>query len=325
MKVTLSSYLAGRDSDTCQTLRLPMFLFQDELFADLSTDAKFLYGLMLNHLSNVEKNGGVDEKGNVYIYFPVGEVQAQLHCSRPKAIAMITELEKYEMIRKFQPGRGKPTRFYVMDCFKYMRSEPERSSDKEKMTASPAFSQNTDRKSQDWASRPLVLTGEMQSSRSEDGGSTSSRYVEHREKEVHAADWTMQYSESVNTASNTPSFEECVKKVHEQLEYDLLIERNPMHTRLIDDICDLIVETMLSRRDTIRCAGGDIPTQIVQQRLLRLDCTDIERVIQGIREAGTAGKVRNPKNYLLTVLFNEPVTSDTQYMMNVNSDLAGVS
>lgn len=330
MGVTLSSYLAGRDSDSSQVLRIPMFLFQDDLFADLSIGAKVLYGLMLYQLNDVDRNCGVDEKGNVYIHYTIGEVEKHLHCSKPKAIDIMTELEKFEMIRKVQEGRGKPARIYVMDCFQHMHSELKRSPDKSSLSAPSSYactkSDNRMESDQDtdWASRRLTVVGNSSPSRCEEEKFAVSRYLGYKEKDPHDQARTDRGNDLTSFNMATLGFSECMGKVHERLEYDLLLERNPMQTRLIDDICDLIVETLLSKKNTIRCAGEDMKTQLVQQRLARLNSMDIERIIKGMREAGTAGKVRNPKNYLLTVLYNEPITSDAQYMMDVNSDLAGV-
>lgn len=327
--LSTSNFLFGRDSDSSQFMVIPRFLFRDDLFADLSDSAKVLYILLLDQTNDFEKNCSVDEEGMAYIHYTVGEVQKQMHCSKPKALGMMAELEKYKMIRKVQEGRGKPARIYLLDCAQYMESETERPSGKASPSASPAHTECNNRlegeQDQDWASKRFRVVRNTSPSRVAEGGSKILHYTEQMGRDPHRSAGAENRSDHTRSEMGTLSFAECMEKVHEKLEYDLLIVRNPMQTRLIDNICDLIVETLLSRKDTIRCAGEDMKTQIVQQRLMRLGSQDIERIIEGMKEAGAAGKVRNPKNYLLTVLYNEPITSDVQYMMDVNSDLAGVS
>ena len=73
-------YYYGYESEQFAFYRIPKLLVTDERFQGLSTDAKLLYGLMLDRMSLSLKNGWLDEQGRVYIYFPAEEIMAVLHC-----------------------------------------------------------------------------------------------------------------------------------------------------------------------------------------------------------------------------------------------------
>ena len=88
----------------------------DERFQGLSTDAKLLYGLMLDRMSLSLKNGWLDEQGRGYIYFPAEEIMSVLHCRSEKASKLLAELDSKKgigLIECVRHGQGKPTTIYV--------------------------------------------------------------------------------------------------------------------------------------------------------------------------------------------------------------------
>lgn len=77
----------------------------------LSTDAKLLYGLMLDRMGLSAKNGWYDEKGKVFIYYAMSEIQCDLNCGHDKAIKMLAELDSGKgigLIERIKQGQGKP-------------------------------------------------------------------------------------------------------------------------------------------------------------------------------------------------------------------------
>ena len=93
--------------------RVPKILFRDIKFKDLSTDAKTLYGILLDRMGLSVKNGWLDEQGRVYIIFPVQEVMDALGCADNKATKLFRELEKFGLIERKRRGLGKPNLIYV--------------------------------------------------------------------------------------------------------------------------------------------------------------------------------------------------------------------
>ncbi|UOO38360.1 helix-turn-helix domain-containing protein [Oscillospiraceae bacterium CM] len=109
--------------------------------------------------------------------------------------------------------------------------------------------------------------------------------------------------------------------VLENLEYDLLVQDRKTNRERLDEIVDLIVETLCSTKPTICVSGDDYPASLVKEKLLRLTSTHMDYVFECLDKNTTY--VRNIKKYLLATLFNAPSTIDSYYSALVNHDLYG--
>ena len=107
--------------------------------------------------------------------------------------------------------------------------------------------------------------------------------------------------------------------VLENIEYDHLCREFSTYREDLDEIVELIVETVCARRKTTRIAGADFPHEVVRSRFLKLDSSHIEFVMESLHNNTT--EVRNMKQYLLTVLFNAPTTMSNHYTAQVNHDM----
>ncbi len=105
----------------------------------------------------------------------------------------------------------------------------------------------------------------------------------------------------------------------ENIEYDHLCREFETYREDLDEIVELIVETVCARRKTTRIAGADFPHEVVRSRFLKLDSSHIEFVMECLHNNTT--EVRNMKQYLLTVLFNAPTTMNNHYTAQVNHDM----
>ena len=109
-------YYYGLEAEQFSFYRIPKLLVTDECFYSISTDAKLLYGLMLDRMSLSIKNGWTDDLGRVYIYFPIEEVMELLHCKSEKATRLMAELDSKKgigLIERVRQGQGKPSIIYV--------------------------------------------------------------------------------------------------------------------------------------------------------------------------------------------------------------------
>ena len=107
--------------------------------------------------------------------------------------------------------------------------------------------------------------------------------------------------------------------VLENIEYDHLCREFSTYREDLDEIVELIVETVCAKRKTTRIAGADFPHEVVRSRFLKLDSSHIEFVMECLHNNTT--EVRNIKQYLLTVLFNAPTTISNHYTAQVNHDM----
>ena len=105
----------------------------------------------------------------------------------------------------------------------------------------------------------------------------------------------------------------------ENIEYDHLKQRAGLYQDELDEIVELMVETICAKRKITRIAGSDFPHEVVRSRFLKLDSSHIEFVMDCLHKNTT--EVRNIKQYLLTVLFNAPSTMSNSYTAQVNHDM----
>lgn len=82
-------YFYGQQAELFSFYRVPKVLFTDEKFSNISSDAKLLYGIMLDRMNLSAKNGWVDELGRVYIIFTIEEVKGALGCAEKKAVKLL--------------------------------------------------------------------------------------------------------------------------------------------------------------------------------------------------------------------------------------------
>ena len=128
--------------------------------------------------------------------------------------------------------------------------------------------------------------------------------------------------ERKGTEAKTQSAVEIYRDIiKDNIEYDILIQDPHMDKDRLDEIVDLILETVCTARKTLRIAGDDYPAELVKSKFLKLTSSHIEFVLDCMRENTT--KVRNIKQYLRAVLFNAPSTIDSYYAALVAHDMAG--
>ena len=106
-------YFYGQTGELFSFYRIPKALFQEPRFQSLSTDAKTLYGILLDRMSLSVKNGWLDEQNRVFIIFTIEDVKRALCCADNKATKLLRELEKFGLIERKRRGLGKPSLVYV--------------------------------------------------------------------------------------------------------------------------------------------------------------------------------------------------------------------
>lgn len=107
-------YFYGAQAEQFSFYRIPKALFTEPNFRELSTDAKVLYGILLDRMSLSLKNQWLDAQNKVYIIFTVEEIMDALNCANQKATRLMVELEKQEgLIERKRQGLGRPNLIYV--------------------------------------------------------------------------------------------------------------------------------------------------------------------------------------------------------------------
>ena len=290
-------YIYNVEPERFSFLRVPKILLQNEAYAGISAEAKLLYSLLFDRTELSNKNGWLDDQNRVYIIFTVAEIRECMNCGNKKAIQLLDELEnKAGLIERKRQGLGKPNLIYVRSFYRTVDKYGERhflkcqndTSGSVKMTSqevSESHSNNTDNKKTDMNHTDLSFLPGRESKRSDDYAQYESYF-------------------------------------RSELEIPILIRNSPTEKETLEGILDLLAETCSSRKKTIRIAGDDKPIEMVKSRLMKLNSMHIQFVLDCLKENTTY--VRDMKQYLLTTLFNAPVTIDPYYQSRVNHDLYGV-
>lgn len=278
-------YFYGQSGEMFSYFRVPKILFRDIKFKDLSTDAKTLYGALLDRMGLSVKNGWLDEQGRVYIIFPVQEVMDALGCADNKATKLFRELEKFGLIERKRRGLGKPTLIYV------------------KNFADPRF-----------RNREKNGSGAADSAQPEAAKSRGNK-TEWNNTEMSETDPFL--SEEGDGADERTRLEAYFMQ---SLEVDLLLRACPDEEDTIHQIVNLLVDTCSSKRRMLRVAGDDKPAEVVRSRFMKLNADHIRFVLKCLAES--TAPVRNMKQYLLAALYNAPTTMQLYYQNQTNHDLS---
>ena len=288
-------YFYGAEADQFSFYRIPKALFTDSYFKDLSSDAKILYGLMLDRMSLSIKNQWFDEKNRAYIYFSIEDIMELLNCGRNKAIKSMQELDDETgigLIEKRRQGFGKVNIIYVKT---FMLEKTEEKSLEEELEK---FKKQTSEENEE--STEVYISNPNYTNLSD----TEMNY--NKSNQIVSADENR--SDGDNPTEEYQAYENLVK---ETVDYESLEVTHHDDMRQVDEIVNLIVETVMCKNDKILIASNWYPTALVKKKFLMLTYSHIEYVLHCM--SGNTSKVKNIKKYLLAALFNAPSTMNGYY------------
>lgn len=307
-KITFS-YIYGQEADMLSFYRIPKLLFTNDYFRELSTDAKVLYGLMLDRMSLSIKNKWFDAENRAYIYFSVEDTMELLNCKKNKALDTIKALEEYSLIERKRQGQGKPAITYVKS---FMEEVAEQVQKLEKPTSESEVSVSE-------VGKTNFLRLEKQTSRSLKNKPLEVGKINPNKNNINNTEMNnpnLILSGDVNAGLD--EYHAYANIIRENMEIDILYQQYPYDKELLDGIYDLILETVLCRTDSVCIASNQYPAQLVKSKFLKLNSSHIQYVMDCLKE--TTSKVRNIKKYLLAALFNAPTTMRSYYQAEVNHD-----
>lgn len=133
-------YYYGKESSQFSFYRIPRQLITGMEFRHLTTDAKLLYGLLLDRMGLSARNGWYDSQGRVFIYYTLAEIQEDLVCGHEKAVKLLAELDTGKgcgLIERVKQGQGRPTKIYVKRFTAHRVSAPSTESEPVPEVAQP--------------------------------------------------------------------------------------------------------------------------------------------------------------------------------------------
>lgn len=109
----MNKYFKKNEAEKYVFYKIPKALFTDDKYKSVSTDAKMLYGLLLDRMYLSAKNGWIDKHGRVYQFFTIKQGQELLHFGHDKVIKLFAELETVGLIERKRQGQGKANIIYL--------------------------------------------------------------------------------------------------------------------------------------------------------------------------------------------------------------------
>ena len=282
-------YFYGQTGELFSFYRIPKALFQEQRFQSLSTDAKTLYGILLDRMSLSAKNGWLDEQNRVFIIFTIEDVKRSLCCADNKATKLLRELEEFGLIERKRRGLGRPSLVYVKNF----------SADSSKTR---------------FQNRENHESGGFKSA-SQDPAKPRCNKTDKNNTEMNET-----YPFNSEETDGMSQREQLEKYFSQSLEVELLLRLCPDDEDIIYQIVDLLVDTCATKRKMLRIAGDDRPAEVVRSRFMKLDADHIKFVLKCLAE--NSSPIRNMKQYLLASLYNAPTTMQLSYQNQTNHDLA---
>ncbi len=346
-------YYYGIEAEQFSFYRIPRLLIKDERFKELSSDAKLLYGLMLDRLALSIRNGWLDEENRVYIHYTLDNIMEDLGCAREKCARVVAELDSRKgigLIEKKRQGLGRPDIIYVKNFATLDRGkEPDREPEKSDHAGSPAEIQEPDfQKFGNRTSRSSEIElQEIRKPNFQEFGNRTSRGSETELAEVRESNpnynntnyTDLSYTNPINQSDREAGKQEPGRMDHDRMDvmdhasaYMEIIKKNIGYEHymkygdqcdrgLYEELYEVICEIVCVKRKTVKVNGEDYPYELVKSRFLKLDSSHLEYVIDSMKN--TATRIANIRAYMVTALYNAPNTMKHYYQQMVRHDLYG--
>lgn len=343
-------YYYGAEAEQFSFYRVPRLLIKDERFKGLSSDAKLLYGLMLDRMALSMKNGWLDEENRAYIHYTVENIMDDLGCAKATCVKVIAELDSKKgigLIEKKRQGLGKPDIIYVKNFvaieptkqekieqenlantdsstevqnvnFKKYNNQTSRSSEFELQEVQKSDFKKSNNRTSKGSEIELPEVQELNGNYNNNNYNNMS-YNNPINLSVQEEEQAVQVSDTIGEMDEVSAYIEIIK---ENIEYEHLMANAQWQDKaLYDELFEVICEVVCVKRKTIRIAGEDYPYELVKSKFLKLDSTHLQYVISCMQNTTT--KVGNIKAYMITSLYNAPNTIHHYYQQEVQHDMYG--
>lgn len=290
-------YYYGVEAEQFAFYRVPKILFKDERFKGLSSDAKLLYGLMLDRMSLSMKNGWLDETNRVYIYYTTEHIMDDLGCAREKCTKVVAELKGFGLIEKKRQGQGKPDIIFVKNFITATEQETV-----EENGQNLEIRKSNIKKAEKRTSRNSMVK------KLEDGKSNTNK---NEDNNTNKSDTNLILSDGqdmIDEMSKAKAYTEIIKT---NIAYEDLVKSYPLEKSIIDEIFELILETILCKNKYIIISSNQYPVELVRSKFLKIGYSHVEYVLECMQKNTT--DIKNIKKYMLAALFNAPSTIQSYY------------
>ena len=336
------NYYYGIEAEQFSFYRVPRLLIKDERFKKLSSDAKLLYGLMLDRMSLSIKNKWFDDNNRAYIIYTINSIMEDLGCGKEKAVKVLAELDNTKgigLVEKVRRGLGKPDIIYVKNFASLEGNLDKKEAVNIDKTTEVGKSDFRKSENQTSGSQKIGLQevgksdlkkSEKQTFRSseietQEVGESNPNYTKYNKTDLNYIEESY-INPIIQSGSEKNDMiddvQKCIELIKENISYNHHMKYDSYGEKeLYDELFQVICEVVCVRRPTIRVAGEEYPYELVKSRFLKLESSHLEYVIECMKN--TATKITNIKAYMITALYNATITINHFYQQEVNHDMYG--
>lgn len=309
-------YFYGNEAEQFTFYRIPKILITSPHFKKISDSAKLLYGLMLDRMSLSIRNGWLDDDNRAYIFFTTNDVMEQMCCGTEKATKMLTELDSEKgigLIERVKQGQGKPAIIYLK---KFYELEDTARSTKLSEIESQDFQESKVKTFENRKTRLSEIESlEFRKSKCNYNNinNTDINYI----YPINQDNYNIQNSDTKTEEEWIDRYTKTVDEIKTQIDYDYLI--NHAERDIVDEVVNIMAEVMTVYRPKYKIEGDFIEYNAVVNKFRQITAQKLEICL--LAYSRKIQRIKNPKAYWISTLYNIPLTSGIVLQNMINSDI----
>ena len=332
-------YFYGNEAEQFTFYRIPKILITSPHFKKISDSAKLLYGLMLDRMSLSIRNGWLDDDNRAYIFFTTNDVMEQMCCGTEKATKMLTELDSEKgigLIERVKQGQGKPAIIYLK---KFYELEDTARSTKLSEIESQDFQESKVKTFENRKTRlSKIESQDFRKSKNKTFENRKSGLSEIEKQDfrkskcnynninntdinyiypINQDNYNIQNSDTQTEEEWIDRYTKTVDEIKKQIDYDYLI--NHAERDIVDEVVNIMAEVMTVYRPKYKIEGDFIEYNAVVNKFRQITAQKLEICL--LAYSRKIQRIKNPKAYWISTLYNIPLTSEIVLQNMINSDI----
>lgn len=332
-------YFYGNEAEQFTFYRIPKILITSPHFKKISDSAKLLYGLMLDRMSLSIRNGWLDDDNRAYIFFTTNDIMEQMCCGTEKATKMLAELDSEKgigLIERVKQGQGKPAIIYLK---KFYELEDTARSTKLSEIESQDFQESKVKTFENRKTRlSEIESQDFRGSKNKTfenrkSGLSEIESLEFRKSKcnynninntdinyiypINQDNYNIQNSDTQTEEEWIDRYTKTVDEIKKQIDYDYLI--NHAECDIVDEVVNIMAEVMTVYRPKYKIEGDFIEYNAVVNKFRQITAQKLEICL--LAYSRKIQRIKNPKAYWISTLYNIPLTSGIVLQNMINSDI----
>ena len=311
-------YFYGSEAEQFTFYRIPKILITSQFFKKVSDSAKLLYGLMLDRMSLSIRNGWLDDDNRAYIFFTTNDVMEQMCCGTEKATKMLAELDSEKgigLIERVKQGQGRPAIIYLKKFYDIEDKDTTSQSSTSK-NENQAFEESKNKTFENRKTRLSEIESlEFRKSKCNYNNinNTDINYI----YPINQDNYNIQNSDTQTEEEWIDRYTKTVDEIKKQIDYDYLIDY--AERDIVDEVVNIMAEVMTVYRPKYKIEGDFIEYNAVVNRFRQITAQKLEICL--LAYSRKIQRIKNPKAYWISTLYNIPLTSEIVLQNMINSDI----